>query len=77
MIALKETLAKDEKIRRSAKVNSKRDFVNTVDDQTESALVDNYDKNTDWYSFLLDQKEIRKDLIHILVDDLFDGLSRE
>lgn len=77
LIALKETLAKDEKIRRSAKVNSKRDFVNTVDDQTESALVDNYDKNIDWYSFLLDQKEIRKDLIHILVDDLFDGLSRE
>lgn len=77
LIALKETLAKDEKIRCSAKVNSKRDFVNTVDDQAESALVDNYDKNTDWYSFLLDQKEIRKDLIHILVDDLFDELSRE
>lgn len=77
LVALKETLGNDEKLRRSAKVNTKRDFVNTLDDQTESALVENYDKNTDWYSFLLDQKEIRKDLIHILVDDLFDSLSRE
>lgn len=77
LIALKETLGNDEKLQRSAKVNTKRDFVNTLDDQTESALVENYDKNTDWYSFLLDQKEIRKDLIHILVDDLFDTLSRD
>lgn len=77
LVALKETLGRDEKLQRSAKVNAKRDFVNTLDDRTESALVENYDKNTDWYSFLLDQKEIRKDLIHILVDDLFDSLSRE
>ncbi|WP_165171447.1 DEAD/DEAH box helicase family protein [Adlercreutzia sp. ZJ242] len=76
LVALKETLKKDEKIRRSAKVNTKRDFVNTLDDQTEAALVENYDKNTDWYAFLLDQREIRKDLIHILVDELFEGLSR-
>lgn len=76
LVALKETLSHDEKLKRSAKVNTKRDFVNTLDDQTESALVENYDKNTDWYSFLLDQKEIRKDLIHILVNDLFSILSR-
>lgn len=77
LVALRETLAKDDKLRQSAKVNTKRDFVNTLDDQTESALVANYESNTDWYAFLLGQQEIRKDLIHILVDDLFSDLSRE
>ena len=64
----------NDRIKRSAKANSKRDFVNTVDDQTEEALVENYDKNQEFYNFLLDHREVRKDLVHLLVDDLYNGL---
>lgn len=77
LIALKGSLEKNEKVRQSAKVNPKRNFANTIDDETEQALVDNYSQNEDWYSFLLDKPEVRKDLVHLLVDDLYNGLSRE
>lgn len=77
LIALKGSLEKNEKVRQSAKVNPKRNFANTIDDETEQALVGNYSQNEDWYSFLLDKPEVRKDLVHLLVDDLYNGLSRE
>ena len=77
LIALKGSLEKNEKVRQSAKVTPKRHFANTIDDETEQALVDNYSQNEDWYSFLLDKPEVRKDLVHLLVDDLYNGLSRE
>ena len=74
LVALRGTLRDNERIRRSAKANSKNDFVNTVDDQTEDALVENYDKHQEFYNFLLDHQEVRKDLVHLLVDDLYNGL---
>ena len=74
LVALRGTLRDNERIKRSARANSKNDFVNTVDDQTEDALVENYDKHQEFYNFLLGHKEVRKDLVHLLVDDLYSGL---
>lgn len=74
LLSLRGTLRANDRIKRSAKANSKRDFVNTVDDQTEEALVENYDKNQEFYNFLLNHQEVRKDLVHLLVDDLYNGL---
>ena len=76
-MSLHGTLKANDHIRRSAKVNGKQDFTNTVDDQTEDALVENYDKNQEFYNFLLDHQEVRKDLVHLLVDDLYGALRRE
>lgn len=77
LMSLRGTLKANDHIRRSAKVNGKQDFTNTVDDQTEDALVENYDKNQEFYNFLLDHQEVRKDLVHLLVDDLYGALRRE
>lgn len=74
LVALRGTLRENERIRRSARANSKTDFINTVDDQTEDALVENYDKHQEFYNFLLAHQEVRKDLVHLLVDDLYSGL---
>lgn len=76
LISLRGTLRSNDRIKQSAKANGKRDFANTVDDQTEEALVENYDKNQEFYNFLLDHKEARKDLVRLLVDDLYNGLHR-
>lgn len=76
LVALKGALENNEHVRQSAKANSKRDFTNTVDDETESTLVDHFDQNQEWYTFLLDKPEVRKDLVHLLVDDLYNGLAR-
>jgi type I restriction enzyme R subunit len=76
LVSLRSTLRSNERIKRSAKANSKHDFVSTIDDQTEGALVENYDKHQDFYNFLLDHTEVRKDLIHLLVNDLYNGLCK-
>lgn len=74
LISLRSSLSANNHIKRSAKANSKQDFTNTVDDQTEDALVKNYGKNQEFYNFLLNHQEVRKDLVHLLVDDLYNGL---
>ncbi len=74
LITMRGTLRSNERIRQSAKANSKRDFTNTVDDQTEAALVEDYDKHQEFYSFLLGHADVRKDLVRLLVDDLYNGL---
>lgn len=75
-MSLRSSLSGNEHIKQSAKVNSKQDFTNTVDDQTEDALVENFDKSEEFYNFLLNNQEVRKDLVHLLVDDLYNGLRR-
>lgn len=77
LMSLRSSLSGNEHIKQSAKVNSKQDFTNTVDDQTEDALVENYDKSEEFYNFLLSHREVRKDLVHLLVDDLYNGLRRD
>ena len=76
LMSLRSSLSGNEHIKQSAKVNSKQDFTNTVDDQTEDALVENFDKSEEFYNFLLRHQEVRKDLVHLLVDDLYNGLRR-
>ena len=77
LMSLRSSLSGNNHIKQSAKANSKQDFTNTVDDQTEDALVENYDKNQEFYNFLLSHQEVRKDLVHLLVDDLYNGLRRD
>lgn len=77
LMTLRGTLSANEKVRRSARVNSKRDFANTVEDQVEEAIVENYDKSREWYSFLLSQPQVGRELLHLLVDGLYDGIRRE
>ena len=77
LMALRGTLQKNDNLKRSAKANSRQDFANTVDDQTEDALVENYDKNQEFYQFLLNHTDVRHDLVHLLVDDLYNGLRHE
>ena len=31
----------------------------------------------EFYNFLLSHQEVRKDLVHLLVDDLYNGLRRD
>ena len=73
-MALDNILKADERVKQSAKVNSKADFRNTVDDRSEDALVRGYDQNEEWYGFLLSNEEARRQLMGVLVDDMYHAL---
>lgn len=74
LLALKGALESDERVRRSALVNSRQEFANTVDDRTEDALVRGYDQDATWYDFLLGNEDARRQLVHAFVDDMYRGL---
>lgn len=74
LMSLKATVEADPKVKRSAKVNTRSDFKNTVDDRTDDALVKNYEQNQEWYGFLLSNSDARKELMHAFVDDIYDSL---
>ena len=74
LVSLLDTLKADPKVQRSAQVNTARDFRNTVDDRTEDALVKGYDQNDEWYGFLLNNEEARRQLVHAFVDDVYRSL---
>ena len=67
-------LQEDPKVQQSARVNSRADFRNTVNDQSEDALVKGYDQNEEWYGFLLNNEDARKQLVGILVDGMYHAL---
>lgn len=74
LVSLIDTLKADLKVQRSAQVNTMRDFRNTVDDRTEDALVKGYDQNHEWYGFLLNNEDARRQLVHAFVDDVYRSL---
>lgn len=74
VISLNNMLKEDPRVKQSARVNSKADFRNTVNDQSEDALVRGYDQNEEWYGFLLNNEEARKQLVGILVDGMYHTL---
>ena len=41
------------------------------------ALVEKRAEHQEFYDFLLNHADVRKDLVHLLVDDLYNGLRRE
>ena len=74
LVSLMDTLKADPRVQRSAQVNTMRDFRNTVDDRTEDALVKGYDQNGEWYGFLLNNEDARRQLVHAFVDDVYRSL---
>lgn len=77
LVSLQGSMMKNGKVRRSALVNSKSDFTNTVDDNTEATLVDGYSQNEDWYGFLLNNEDARRQLVHAFVDDMYRDIRQQ
>lgn len=76
LVAMKGKLESDERVQVAAKSNGKHNFASVVEGRAEDALVDSYDQNEEFYTFLLNQPEVMAELVHLLVDDLYSSLSR-
>lgn len=77
LTTLKDSLEDDEKIQQSAKVNTRKDFRNTVEDRTGDVLVGNYDKNVELYKFLLNNQDAQKQLVTLISDLVYTGLKQK
>jgi type I restriction enzyme R subunit len=74
-LQVKDILMKDERLKASARTNTLKDFHFTYDDSVDDALVDGYDQNEDFYSLLLNNDELKKKVMHIFIEDVYNSLK--
>lgn len=74
-VAIRELMKKNEKLRESAKVNSREDFRFTFDDEIDNALTDGYMQNQDFFGVLLNNEAFKKRIAQVFVDDVYKSLQ--
>jgi type I restriction enzyme R subunit len=74
-LQVKDILMKDDRLKASARTNTLKDFHFTYDDSVDDALVDGYDQNEDFYSLLLNNDELKKTVMHVFIEDVYNSLK--
>ena len=76
-LQVKNILLKDGRLRASAKINTFDDFRFSYDDSVNDALLDGYEQSDDFYSLLLSNDELKKKVMHISIEDVYNNLRFE
>lgn len=62
------------RLEKSAKSNTLSEFSFTFDDCIQDTLANAYDQNTDFFTLLLDDNELRKKFSRVFMDDIYNAL---
>lgn len=73
--AIRELMKKNNKLRQSAQVNSRDDFKFTFNDEIDSALIEGYKQNQDFFGVLLNNESFKKRVAQVFVDDVYRSLK--
>lgn len=74
MLQIKDLLMKSEKLKTSAKNNSIKDFEFSYFDDIDDALIEGLSQNQDFFSLLLNNEEIKKQVLGIFTDEIYKSL---
>lgn len=74
MLQIKDLLMKSEKLRTSAKNNTIKDFEFSYFDDIDDALIEGLSQNQDFFSLLLNNDEIKKQVLGIFTDEIYKSL---
>lgn len=77
IIQIKELLKKDEDLRRSAVTNPLEDFAFTYDDKIDDVLLDGLEQNKEFYSLLLNNKEIKHEFLDLFLSDVYESYNKD
>ena len=75
MLQIKDLLLKSEKLRTSAKNNSIKDFEFSYFDDIDDALIEGLYQNQDFFSLLLNNEEIKKQVLGIFTEEIYKSLK--
>lgn len=75
MLQIKDLLMKSEKLRISAKNNSIKDFEFSYFDDIDDALIEGLSQNQDFFSLLLNNDEIKKQVLGIFTEEIYKSLK--
>ena len=77
MLQIKDIMLKSEKLRASAQNNTERDFEFAYFDHIDDALISGLEQNEDFFSLLLDNDEIKRQVLGIFANEVYTELKGE
>lgn len=76
MLQIRDIMLKSEKLKTSAKSNSKKDFEFSYFDNIDDALTEGLDQNHDFFSLLLGNDEIKREVLGIFAEEIYNSLRK-
>ena len=74
MFQIKDLLMKSEELKASAKNNTEKDFEFAYFDNIDDALIEGLSQNQDFFTLLLQNEEIKKEVLGIFADEIYKSL---
>jgi type I restriction enzyme R subunit len=76
MLQIRDILLKSDKLKTSAKNNSEQDFEFSYFDNIDDALIEGLDQNQDFFSLLLGNDEIKRQVLGIFAEEIYNSLRK-
>ena len=77
MLQIKDILMKSQKLKESARNNTEKDFEFSYFDDIDDALVEGLSQNQDFFTLLLNNEEIKKEVLGIFTSEIYASLRDE
>ena len=75
MLQIKDIMMKSEKLKASAKSNTEKEFEIAYFDNIDDALIEGLEQNQDFFSLLLGNDEIKKKVLGIFSEEIYNSLK--
>ena len=76
MLQIKDIMMKSDKLKTSAKNNTEKDFEFAYFDNIDEALIEGLEQNQDFFSLLLGNEEMKKKVLGIFAEEIYDSLKK-
>ena len=77
MLQIKDIMLKSEKLKTAAKNNTEKDFEFPYFDNIDEALIEGLEQNQDFFSLLLGNEEMKKRVMGIFMDEIYNELKEK
>lgn len=77
IMQIRDLMMRSDDLRKSARNNSEDDFRFSFYSNVEDALIAGFDQNRDFYSLLLDNKDIQKEVLGLFIPSLYKNLRQD
>ena len=74
MLQLRDIMMKSEDLKASAKNNTEKDFEFAYFDSVDDALIEGLSQNQDFYTLLLQNEEMKKEVLGIFAEEIYNKL---
>ena len=77
MLQIKDILLKSDKLRQSARNNTEKDFEFAYFDDIDEALLQGLSQNQDFFSLLLNNDDLKKQVLGIFTEEIYNSLRSD